>query len=45
MGVLGLAARTVCGPAGQAMISVMCSTLFALQFCSTRAAGLLAFGR
>jgi len=43
-GALGLEARTVCGPAGQAVIIIMCLTLFALQFCSTRAAGLLAFG-
>ena len=38
-GAFGLEPGTISGPAGQVWMVMICLALFALQFCSTRAAG------
>ncbi|HUV63584.1 MAG TPA: hypothetical protein VMW24_06765 [Sedimentisphaerales bacterium] len=43
-GAFGLQAGTISGPIGQASMLMICLVLFGLQFYSTRAAGILAFG-
>jgi hypothetical protein len=43
-GALGLKARTIIRPVGQASMVAVCLMLFGLQFWSTRAADFLAFG-
>ena len=42
-GAFGLDPGTISGPAGQVSVLIICLALFALQLCSTRAAGALAF--